>query len=310
MHYVGKIDWSFAETPVPPSEISSGLARVRIVGPDQGAVHTDLYAGSMDPGGWLAPHVHSYEEALYIIAGELLVRIEGRVHRLVQGDYVLFQIGTRHGLGNTGTEQARWLSLNSPQKRDPDSPWPDTFYEPPQDLAAMDAAATRPPFGDPTLRFVGHYDGTPPQLEVLRVSDDPRRRAPVGMDIALLVYSGISVKMLVDRTFGADMVTMFTVDYEIGGAAQAHDHPFEEAYVFLAGEVECELDGEHYTLHPGDVVFSGVGSIHGFWNEGTERVRWLETQAPQPPVRHAYRWAPSWERYDQQRQKDRREPHG
>ena len=89
----------------------------------------------------------------------------------------------------------------------------------------MDAAASRPPFGDPTLRFVGHYDGTPPQLEALRVNDDPRRRAPVGMDIALLVYSGISVKMLVDRTFGADMVTMFTVDYEIGGAAQAARPP-------------------------------------------------------------------------------------
>ena len=90
-----------------------------------------------------------------------------------------------------------------------------------------------------------------PQLEALRISDDPRGRAPVGMDIALLVYSGISVKMMVDRTFGADMVTMFTVDYEVGGAAQAHDHPFEEAYVFLAGEVECELDGERFTLQPG-----------------------------------------------------------
>ena len=309
MHYVGKIDWSFADRPTPPSDIASGLSRARIVGPDQGAVHTDLYVGALDPGGWLAPHVHSYEEALYVLQGELLVLIDGRVHRLVQGDYALFQIGMRHGLGNTGTVQARWLSLNSPLKRDLDTAWPDTFFERAQDLAAMDAAATRPTFGDPTLRFVGHYDGTPPQLEALRVADDPRQRAPVGMDIALLVYSGISVKMMVDRTFGADMVTMFTVDYEIGGAAQAHDHPFEEAYVFLAGEVHCELDGEPYTLHPGDIVFSGVGSVHGFWNEGTERVRWIETQAPQPPVRHAYRWAPSWERY-QQRAQDRRSPDG
>jgi quercetin dioxygenase-like cupin family protein len=310
MHYVGKIDWSFADRPMPPSDTSSGLSRARIVGPEQGAVHTDLYAGAMDPGGWLAPHVHSYEEALYVLAGELLVQIDDRVHRVVQGDYVLFQIGMRHALGNSGSAQVRWLSLNSPLKREPGTPWPDTFFEPAQDLAAMDAAAARPPFGDPTLRFVGHYDGTPPQLDALRVADDPRRRAPVGMDIALLVYSGISVKMLIDKTFGADMVTMFTVDYEIGGAAQAHDHPFEEAYVFLAGEVHCELDGEAYTLHPGDVVFSGVGSVHGFWNEGTERVRWLETQAPQPPVRHAYRWAPSWERYDRQRTQDRREPDG
>ena len=120
------------------------------------------------------------------------------------------------------------------------------------------------------------------------------------MDIALLVYSGISVKMLVDRVFGADLLTMFTVDYEIGGAAQAHDHPFEETYLFLAGEVNAELDGIPYVLRPGDVVFAGVGSVHGFWNEGTERVRWIETQAPQPPVRHAYRWAPTWKRFEEE----------
>ena len=129
--------------------------------------------------------------------------------------------------------------------------------------------------------------------------DDPARgRAPAGMDTALLAYSGISVKMLVDRAFGADLLTMFTVDYEAGGAAQPHDHPFEEAYVFLAGEIEAEIDGEPHTFRAGDVVFAGVGCVHGFYNTGSGRVRWLETQAPQPPARHAYRWAPTWKRVE------------
>ena len=119
------------------------------------------------------------------------------------------------------------------------------------------------------------------------------------MDTALVVYSGISVKMLVDKVLGMDLLTLFTVDYEVGGSAQQHDHPFEETYFFLTGEVEAELDGETRTLRPGDVVFAGVGSVHGFWNEGTERVRWIETQAPQPPVRHAYRWAPTWKRFEE-----------
>ena len=163
----------------------------------------------------------------------------------------------------------------------------------------MDADATRPRFVDPTLRLVGHYDGTGPQIEALRVKDPARGRAPAGADTAILAYSGISVKMMVDRTFGADHVTMFTVDYELGGAAQAHDHPFEEAYVFVAGEVECEMDGQHYTFRPGDVAFAGVGSVHGFYNTGTERVRWIETQAPQPPARHAYRWVDQWRRLEE-----------
>jgi quercetin dioxygenase-like cupin family protein len=112
------------------------------------------------------------------------------------------------------------------------------------------------------------------------------------MNEALIVYSGISVKMLVDRRFGADLLTMFTVDYEPGGSAQQHDHPFEEAYFFLAGDVEAELDGTVYQVHPGDVVFSAVGGVHGFYNNGTEQVRWIETQAPQPPARHAVPLAP------------------
>jgi len=299
MHSVGQIDWSFLDRPAPATATSSGLARLRIVGPDQGAVHTELAVVGLQTGGWLAPHVHSFEEALYVLSGELLLDLGGRVHRLVGGDFALIPTGLHHALGNTAAEPARLLSLNSPQRRDPSSPWRDTFFDPAQDLARMDADAARPPFGDPTIRLVGHYDGTPPQLEALRVHDSARGRAPAGADTAILAYSGISVKMMVDRVFGADHVTMFTVDYELGGAAQAHDHPFEEAYVFLAGEVECEMDGQHYTFRPGDVAFAGVGSVHGFYNVGTERVRWIETQAPQPPARHSYRWVDAWKRLEE-----------
>ncbi len=306
MHSVGHVDWSFIDRPSPPSAISMGLSRQRIVGPDQGAVHTDLAACGLDPGGWLAPHVHAFEEALYVLDGELLIDLGESTYDLRPGDFTLMPTGLRHGLGNVGGQPARFLSLSSPQRLDPRSDRRDTFFDAPQDLAAMAAAAVRPPFGDPTLRLVGHYEGTPPQLDALRVADDPRTREPAGMDIAVLAYSGISVKMLVDRAFGADHVTMFTVDYEPGGAAQAHDHPFEEAYYFVSGVVEAELDGERHTLRAGDIVFACVGSVHGFWNVGTERVRWIETQAPQPPARHAYRWWPTWERYGREHAEGRR----
>jgi len=297
VHHVSRLEWSFANEPLPDTAMFSGLARLKLVGPQQGAVHTDLAAIALQPSGWLAPHVHSFEEAIYVLGGELLLELGTAVHRLVGGDYALMPTGLRHALGNSGTEACRFLSLSSPQRLAPDAHRKDTFFEPAQDLAAMDAAASRPRFGDPTLRLVGHYDGTGPQLETLRITDAARGRASAGRDTALVVYSGISVKMLVDQAFGADHVTMFTVDYEVGGAAQAHDHPFEETYVFLAGEIEGEIDGEHYTFRPGDVAFAGVGSVHGFYNTGNERVRWLETQAPQPPARHSYRWVADWERF-------------
>ncbi|MFD0741983.1 cupin domain-containing protein [Phytohabitans flavus] len=114
------------------------------------------------------------------------------------------------------------------------------------------------------------------------------------MRTALLVYSGITVKMMVDSDLGADLSAMFMVQYEPDGVAGAHDHPFEETYLILEGATDATFDGETYRLEVGDVAFAGVGCVHGFANAGDGPVRWLETQAPQPPPRHSYRFARDW----------------
>ncbi len=293
MHYVGGVDWSFAGTPSPASATASGLSRQVIVGPDQGATHTELALGALAAGGWIARHVHAYEEAFYVLEGELVLELDGRIHRLGAGHYALLTIGTPHALAAEGP--VRWLAVSTPQRREPGRGAPDTvFTSVAPDLDAMLSLATTPDLAIPGVRYVGRYDGTPPQLEALAIRDAARGRSVAGMDTALLAYSGISVKMLVDRTLGADLLTMFTVDYEVGGAAQSHAHPFEETYFYLAGECQAELDGRPYTLRAGDVIFAGVDSVHGFWNDGPGRVRWIETQAPQPPARNSYRWEPTW----------------
>ena len=81
------------------------------------------------------------------------------------------------------------------------------------------------------------------------------------------------------------------VQYEPRGLAGRHDHPYEETYLILDEEVDAEFDGERYHLVPGDIAWAGVGCVHAFTNPGPGIVRWLETQAPQPPHRHSYRFA-------------------
>jgi quercetin dioxygenase-like cupin family protein len=115
------------------------------------------------------------------------------------------------------------------------------------------------------------------------------------MVTAVMAYSGITLKMLVDERLDAHLSTMFMVEYQPGGVAQPHDHPLEEAYVVLAGEVEAVADDERYTLRAGDVFWTGVGCIHAFHNTSDRPVRWLETQAPQPPSRHSYRFERDWD---------------
>src|SRR6266568_5030281 len=77
------------------------------------------------------------------------------------------------------------------------------------------------------------------------------------------------LKMLVDRTLGAQHLTLFMVEFQPGGEGVVHDHPFEESYFILSGEADVLLDGNPGHVKAGDCVWTGVGSTHGFFNRGT-----------------------------------------
>ena len=132
-------------------------------------------------------------------------------------------------------------------------------------------------------------------MDVVQQTQD-RLAVSASMRTALLVYSGITVKMMVDTDLGSQLHTMFMVQYEPGGFAGRHDHPLEEAYLIVDGEVDATFDDAEYHLVPGDFAFAGVGCVHGFRNHRADAiVRWLETQAPGPPARYSYRFARDWD---------------
>jgi quercetin dioxygenase-like cupin family protein len=183
------------------------------------------------------------------------------------------------------------LEVNAPAPRL--SGPPDTFW-----LGDRpDVSDAEPPdIRDPRTRTFFRLG--PGQMDV----DNLKIGAPVdaptvsaSMATALLAYSGIAVKMLVDQRLGAVLHTMFMVEYQPGGVAQPHDHPLEETYYMLEGEVEAMADGDTFMLRPGDVFWTGVGCIHAFYNRSGGRVRWLETQSPQPPANHSYRFNRDWD---------------
>ena len=161
MHSVGHIDWSFVDRPRRRRRRRPASPGCAIVGPEQGAVHTDLgrrgaparrLAGAARPlvrGGALRPRGRAAGRARRSRPPARRRRLRAHPDR---------DSGTRSATARPGP--ARFLSLSSPQRLDPGAPRRDTFFEPAQDLRAMDADATRPPFGDPTLRLVGHYEGT------------------------------------------------------------------------------------------------------------------------------------------------------
>ena len=148
--------------------------------------------------------------------------------------------------------------------------------------------------------LVGHYDGTPPQAEALALTDPARGRAPAGRDTALVVYSGISVKMLVDRVFGAELLTMFTVDYEPGGSAQVHDHPFEETYFFLDGEIERGAGRRRSTrFAPATSSSPASAARTASSTPATAGSAGSRPRRRSRPTRHSYRWLDHWKRFEE-----------
>ena len=72
-------------------------ARNRLIGPDQGAVHTELAAVGIQPGaGW---HARPQLRGVALRPRGRALQLGERVHRLVAADYALIPTGLRHGLG-------------------------------------------------------------------------------------------------------------------------------------------------------------------------------------------------------------------
>lgn len=283
-----------------PSDWASGgagLRRWEVVGADV-ATHTGFVLCELDPGGVIPTHVHSFEHAFFMLHGSAVFHADGGgAVALTEGDYGVVAVGVPHTWRNAGPGVARWADMQAPQPRRHHGG--DTFLlpgGPAQPAGTMAPRATQPPgtldVRDPRTRAFGHI--SPANMDPGKQTQD-LLAASASMRTALLVYSGITVKMMVDSDLGAVLSTMFMVKYEPGGFAGAHDHPFEETYLILEGEVQAMFDGEQYLLRRGDVAWAGVGCVHAFNCSGGAPVRWLETQAPQPPARHSYRFARDWD---------------
>ena len=264
---------------------AEGYRRWDVVGEETGSAHTGFAICAVEPGGSLPAHVHSFEESFYVLDGAGVIDLPDGAHQVGPGDYGLIGVGTPHAWRNLGPAPVSWAEMQgpAPRRRFGD----DTF------LVSLRSGDPVPiDVRDPRTRQFGNI--TADHMNPRRQSQD-LLAVSASMRTALLVYSGITVKMMVDTDLGAQLTTMFMVQYDPDGKAGQHDHPFEETYLILEGATDAEFDGERCRLEVGDIAWAGVGCVHGFTNAGDGPVRWLETQSPQPPSRHSYRFARDWQ---------------
>jgi quercetin dioxygenase-like cupin family protein len=270
---------------------SRSFRRCSLVDRQAGSVHMGLGLCTLQSGGHIDLHVHSFEESFYILEGEPTLVLDGHAHPVVPGTCGVVPVSVPHAWLGPATGSAKWIDMLAPQPRIEGAADDTFFIGPPvnDDVGELDIR-------DPRSRHLFRLTESDIALEGLRTG--ARADAPTvsaSMATALLAYSGIAVKMLVDQRLDAQLSTMFMVEYQPGGVAHPHDHPFEESYFMLDGEIEAVADGARYVLNRGDLFWTGVGCIHAFYNRSDRAVRWIETQSPQPPARHSYRFNRDWE---------------
>jgi quercetin dioxygenase-like cupin family protein len=278
-------------------ERSLGLRRAILLGGHNGTTHTGLTLVELSDGH-VDRHLHSYETSFYVLEGEPTLYLEEAAIRLQPGACGVIPVGAAHAWRDNNA--SRWIEMASPRPRGTDEP-PDTFFIGP----APDTEPVPLDVRDPRNRnlfFLSPSDMDIDRLKHGAAVDEPTVSA--SMATAALAYSGITVKMLVDKRLDAQLQTMFMVGYQPGAVAHPHDHPFEESYVMLEGEVEVVADDNRYTLRPGDIFWTGVGCIHAFYETKGNTVLWLETSAPGPPDRHSYRFSRDWEYLETALQED------
>ena len=158
MHHVGHVDWDFSEPPAGYAGSAEGYSSSSLVGSHTGAVHTDLSISKLEPGGWTGLHLHSFESAVYVLAGTPVLNIDGHQNQLRAGDYALLPIGMPHGWANPSGGQARLLVHSTPQRRPAGQRPGDTFFLPADAEPAARAATPASPANSPSA---GQQPGQP-----------------------------------------------------------------------------------------------------------------------------------------------------
>jgi quercetin dioxygenase-like cupin family protein len=280
-YHAGKVSAVEAETPVAfQGGHSEGYTVRSLVDYRHGSAHTMLSVHELAPGGRIEPHFHSTEEGIFVLEGDVLLAIDGVSHALGQHDYALSLAARRHALRNVSVAPVRWLEMRAPLPVGPDRER-DVYFESgptPESGASIDAR-------DPRSRFVGHFDEA--TLSPIGLGGPLTRDGKAPLE-------GPSFRELVGRPLGAQHVRMFIIQFNPGGGIALHDHPLEESYFVLHGEVEVVLGEEMFAFQPGDFGWAGVATPHSFLNTGSGTVRWLETQSPQPTPQGSNRLLATW----------------
>ena len=207
-------------------------------------MHSGWGLCELDAGGHVDLHVQSFEKSFFVVSGNPALVLDGRGYRLSPGACGLIPVGMKHAWLGPASGTATWIDMNAPCPKGENFADDTYFVGPPPSVAIEDYDIR-----DPSSRHLFRMAEDDIKVDAVRTGlKKDAAKVSASMATALLVYSGISLKMLVDQRLDAALHTMFMVEYEPNANAHPHDHPLEEAYYIMHGEVEAWADDQKYLM--------------------------------------------------------------
>jgi mannose-6-phosphate isomerase-like protein (cupin superfamily) len=198
------------------------------------------------PAGWEGTplHHHDFDEAFYVLEGELTLRVGNELVSAGPGALAFAPGGVHHAVANPGTAEARYLLVCTPGgferyfDRSSSEPYPET-------------SVVGPPI-DPGA--------------------GPDRALPVAAE-------GINVLLRGEESGGRVSI----MDNVVPAGAKGpflHTHEFDEAFYLVAGEITFQVKEELVTARAGELAFAPGGVPHTFTNRSGARARFVIVCTP------------------------------
>lgn len=205
------------------------------------------------PGwGGTTLHVHArHAEAVFVLEGQVTLRLEDRVHRIGPKTCAFVPPEVVHTFEVTGEESAQFLVLHTPGSGYGDYVRGSAAAF--DQLSPLDCIARDP--GSVVLRRTGGREGE-------NITDRPERRATV----------------LVDD----EMITISEFNYGPGerGAPRHVHREHADAFLVFDGEFTFHLRDGSCALPAGTLVVFPPGVVHGFDNDSTAHARAFNFHMP------------------------------
>lgn len=230
------------------------VALHELVSAQCGAQGFSTGTATFQPAAELPCHKHAFSEAVTILAGEALFRVEGRQYRLRPLDCVHVPAGTAHTVRNASPHEplvAHWSFATPIPSRELVA---DTF-------AIEDRQFSNPSDSDPE--------------HIARFADAPKYELAEGTQFCDF-FAG---------RFGASAICGGYGEFGPGSSLPCHIHEFDESITIVTGEAICEVMGRRYRLSDCDTAFVPRRRPHRFLNESPEPMAMIWVYAASEPER-------------------------